>query len=389
MFRAKVYNIMIGAPSDIQEEIQIAIDTIHEWTDTNSELNKIVLRPINWIRNTYPTIGTHPQKSINRQIVSKSDLMICMFGAKIGTKTDTSLSGSIEEIEEHKKAGKNTIVLFRENINRSDIDWEQCKALEEYKRNHSDELYWGKYNDEKDFKEILQRCLQLFLNDTWLNPDYKPTEINEDVTITLDKSELIIPCKAKKYISVSNIELDKCKIKIEEDYYANAWGSNGKIEIDGNKVGSTKLIVLYGNNKAECLLKITPMNNFCGSPILQFGISYSEIRAMFDSVYKEDESGFTCKEGDILHHYLFDDNKLVLVVSCIKLKDSSSHFLDASNSMNERYNHLPSSNNIYLYQQPVEQFYIASVEDRQRETWFFFYSDSEDLINKNIEQFKH
>ena len=207
--------------------------------------------------------------------------------------------------------------------------------------------------------------------------------------INLNKSSLKISYKSIAYLFADGVDLDLCDINIENDYYAYANKYNGKIEIKGNKVGETKLVVSYGDNKAECLLKITPMNNFCGSPILQFGISYSEIRAKFDSVYKEEELGFTCKEGNILHHYLFKNDKLVLVVSCVKQKDGSSHFLDASNSMNERYNHLSSSNNIYLYQQPVEQFYIASVEDRQRETWFFFYSDSEDLINKNIEQFKH
>ena len=31
MFQADVYKIMIGAPSDIKEEVNIAINAIHHW----------------------------------------------------------------------------------------------------------------------------------------------------------------------------------------------------------------------------------------------------------------------------------------------------------------------------------------------------------------------
>ena len=98
MFQANVYKIMIGAPSDIKEEVNIAIDAIYHWNNINAEKQKTVLLPLHWSISAYPIIGMHPQKAINQQVVNKSDLLICIFGAKLGTPTQDYASGSVEEI---------------------------------------------------------------------------------------------------------------------------------------------------------------------------------------------------------------------------------------------------------------------------------------------------
>ena len=116
MFPANVYKIMIGAPSDIEEEVSIAMNIIHHWNDINAEKQKTVLLPLHWSISSYPAIGMHPQKAINKQVVSKSDLLICIFGAKLGTPTNDYASGSVEEIEEHLKAGKPVMIFFKNSF---------------------------------------------------------------------------------------------------------------------------------------------------------------------------------------------------------------------------------------------------------------------------------
>ena len=71
MYRATVYKIMIGAPSDIQEEIQIAKNVIHRWNVINSEYQRRVLLPLHWSDNAYPLAGEHPQKTIDKTVVVK------------------------------------------------------------------------------------------------------------------------------------------------------------------------------------------------------------------------------------------------------------------------------------------------------------------------------
>ena len=132
------------------------------------------------------------------------------------------------------------------------------------------------------------------------------------------------------------------------------------------------------------------MSNFCGTPILYFNSNYLDIKNKFKNIIKEDNNLLICKENDIFHHYLFKDNHLVLVVSYIDThSDTSSNFLKAYNSMNERYRFMTNTgDNIYWYQQHEKQFYIVSMQDKKSKNWYFFYSPSQDLIRKNIENIK-
>ena len=382
---------MIGAPSDIKEEVQIAKDVINEWNYVHTELHHKVLLPLHWSISAYPNSGKHPQKIINEQVVVKSDLLICIFGSKLGTPTDTDISGSVEEINEHLKAGKDVMIFFRKNLEIESLDdMQQVEKLLKFKESIKGNALFEEY-EKNSFKSILSQKLQLFLNNTWLNPNYEPKEIELDVVeIKLDKSNLDIPYNGTAYLSVDGIELDKCNIRIEDDFYAYASTSNDKIEIKAYKVGTTKVIVSYGQNKAECTLHITPINDFCGNPILQFDKTYSEVKDMCSSVTNEVENVLTCREGNVLHHYLFNDEKLTIVVSHVKkLENTVSYFLDAANSMDERYKRLTSvGNNIHWYQEYKQQIYIASVEDEQNKDWYFFYSPSKELIEKNIERYK-
>lgn len=390
-FIARVYRIMIGAPSDIKEEVQIAKDVINEWNYVHTELHHKVLLPLHWSISAYPNSGKHPQKIINEQVVDKSDLLICIFGSKLGTPTDTDISGSVEEINEHLKAGKDVMIFFRKNLEIESLDdMQQVEKLLKFKESIKGNALFEEY-EKNSFKSILSQKLQLFLNNTWLNPNYEPKEIELDVVeIKLDKSNLDIPYNGTAYLSVDGIELDKCNIRIEDDFYAYASTSNDKIEIKAYKVGTTKVIVSYGQNKADCTLHITPINDFCGNPILQFDKTYSEVKDMCSSVTNEVENVLTCREGNVLHHYLFNDEKLTIVVSHVKkLENTVSYFLDAANSMDERYKRLTSvGNNIHWYQEYKQQIYIASVEDEQNKDWYFFYSPSKELIEKNIERYK-
>ena len=81
----------------------------------NSEIQKVICLPLHWSISSYPEVGKHPQKIINNQVVSKSDLLICVFGSKLGTPTEDYASGSVEEVEEHIKAGKPVMIFFLKN----------------------------------------------------------------------------------------------------------------------------------------------------------------------------------------------------------------------------------------------------------------------------------
>lgn len=159
---------MIGCPSDVTDEVEIAKDIIIEWSMINTDARGMALIPTHWKRNAYPIANNPPQKSINKQLVDKSDLLVCIFAAKIGSPTDTAESGSIEEIEEHVKAGKPVMLYFRTNIDIKSTTPDNLQKLCDFKsRMQKSNLYW-EYTDEKDFADVFRRQLQQFLNDNWI-----------------------------------------------------------------------------------------------------------------------------------------------------------------------------------------------------------------------------
>ncbi len=112
--------------------------------------------------STYPKAGARPQESINKQLVENSDLLINIFGSRIGSPTGKAISGFIEEIEEHLKAGKDVMVFFKHSSDPYEIDMDQFKKVKDFREKHKDDVYWVDYENEEKFKEIFPDKLQLF-----------------------------------------------------------------------------------------------------------------------------------------------------------------------------------------------------------------------------------
>lgn len=193
MFQAYVYRIMIASPSDIQEEIQKAFNVLNHWNDLHSEKNKIVLLPLHWSISSYPASGKHPQKLLDKQLVEKSDLLVCVFGAKLGTPTDTEISGTVEEIKEHRKAGKSVMVFFKLTIdNITSVDLQQLQKIKDFKESIKNDVLWCEFTDTSDFEKKLSDALQLYINDHWLKTIKTDDEdIVKEIVFTDDEKEMI------------------------------------------------------------------------------------------------------------------------------------------------------------------------------------------------------
>lgn len=180
MNRGKIYNIMIGAPSDITEEVRIAIEVIQKWNYLNSDKEKVVLQPMHWSISTYPEAG-RPQGSINKQMVEKSDMLISIFGVRIGSPTGIEKSGTIEEINEHIRANKTVMVFFKTSGSYKDLDPKQIQSLQDYRKEIKDKVRWEEFETPDKFKDLLAEKLQLFLNDKWLKETQEEVYHDENI----------------------------------------------------------------------------------------------------------------------------------------------------------------------------------------------------------------
>ena len=208
MFSAIVYRIMIGCPGDIQEEVKIAQKVINRWTSIHAEQSAVVLLPINWDTNSYPEQGGHPQKILNRQLADKSDMLIAVFGSKVGTPTDTSASGTIEEIEHHIKASKPVMLFFRKFNDITRISANELAKLEVFKSSIKDRGLYKEYNTESDFEVVFSNALELFLSDHWSDNVQSTTRNKEHVDFSAEDIDIL-----KKWAASNSAEAHSVKYK--------------------------------------------------------------------------------------------------------------------------------------------------------------------------------
>jgi hypothetical protein len=78
----------------------------------HAETDRTILQPIGWETHSFPDMADRAQGIINRQILEKSDILVAIFWYRLGTATDVAESGTIEEIENHLKSGRPTMIYF-------------------------------------------------------------------------------------------------------------------------------------------------------------------------------------------------------------------------------------------------------------------------------------
>jgi hypothetical protein len=162
-----VYNVMLASPSDVIEELNIAKEVISEWNCVNSNSKNIVLLPINWEYNSFSSFGDRPQEIINNQLLKNADLLIGIFWTRIGTPTGKAISGTVEEIEEHIKSGKPTMLYFsNRKIEPSKIDDKQYKAVLDLKTEYQTKGVTHSFDSVDDFRSQFHRQLPLLINST-------------------------------------------------------------------------------------------------------------------------------------------------------------------------------------------------------------------------------
>ena len=164
-YDARVFNVMIASPSDVASERSIVREAIYEWNAIHSEEKSMVLLPVGWESHTSPEMGARPQEIINRQTLDKCDLLVAIFGTRIGTDTGEYPSGTIEEIENHIKAGKPSMVYFSNQLGDSDnFETEQYTELMKWKEHYRSRGLCENYDSDSDFKEKFSRQLQIKVN---------------------------------------------------------------------------------------------------------------------------------------------------------------------------------------------------------------------------------
>lgn len=123
-------------------------------------------------------MGNRPQGIINDKILKHSDILIGIFWTRIGSPTGKAISGSVEEIDEHIKSGKPTMLYFSNKpVNPDSIDLEQHSAVKDLKKQYQLNGINTDFSSLDEFKTKLQRQISIKLNEEkYLIPDLEVIE---------------------------------------------------------------------------------------------------------------------------------------------------------------------------------------------------------------------
>ena len=254
MYKANVYKIMFGSPSDMIDLFDVFKQVIYDWNNVNSESENIVLLPLHWSFSTHPTMGSRPQESINKQVTDKSDMLICVFGTRIGTPTGAFDSGTIEEIKEHTNAGKEVMIYFKKSVaDITSVDLEQLKKLEEFKTEISKIALIEEFSDGNEFKEKLRNHIQMKINANWKQEYNESYAIDVDNEITFSDNELDILTKwvnSDDGIAFSNSIQNVTFYTIGKEYYrADNHREKANYEDFFQKLKEEKFVKIKKHNK--------------------------------------------------------------------------------------------------------------------------------------------
>jgi hypothetical protein len=121
------------------ETRRAVFDVLHE-LNRAFEIRKISIRGLGWEEYVTPGIASDSQAVINDQLLTEYDILIAIFGTRLGTPTAASASGTVEEIEHaiadsNSPLGKHRVqVYFRDRIeSASSVSIDDLKKVADFR----------------------------------------------------------------------------------------------------------------------------------------------------------------------------------------------------------------------------------------------------------------
>jgi hypothetical protein len=164
-FQANVLKVMIASPGDVAAERTIATEELYRWNNANAVPRRLILQPVKWETHSSPQLGVAPQTILNERLLLDADIVVGIFGTRIGTATAEFISGSVEEIKRHVAAGKLAMLYFsRVPVDPNSIDQKQWAALQAFKEECKTGGLYAEYASHEELRTEFGHHLTIELN---------------------------------------------------------------------------------------------------------------------------------------------------------------------------------------------------------------------------------
>lgn len=159
-FTATIMRVMIASPSDIPEARDAVEKAINDWNNASAANKQIVLLPWRWETSSVPVLGGHPQSLINSQGVDECDIVIALFGSRLGSPTPDAVSGTVEEITRAVDSGKPVHLYFSSAPLPNDIDTRQLDGLREFRTEISQRGLLGEFQTVEQLGHEIWKAIE-------------------------------------------------------------------------------------------------------------------------------------------------------------------------------------------------------------------------------------
>lgn len=164
-FLANAIRIVISSPGEAAEERDIVTGEVYRWNETNAVSRKLILLPMNWENKAAEQNDAPAQDAIDPQTPEEPDILIGIFGERIGKLQEEQISATVEEIKRHVGAGRAATVYFSDAAySPTSIVTARSLALKTFKDECGSGGLSATYNDLDTFRSSFRQQLAFELN---------------------------------------------------------------------------------------------------------------------------------------------------------------------------------------------------------------------------------
>ena len=263
------FDLLISCPGDVSKYVDVVRECIESFNITIGRLNSAEIVGQHWSTSSFSQSGDRPQEILNKQFVRDCDAAVAIFWTRFGTPTDKYGSGTEEEIEEMRLAGKQVFTYFvTESVDLNKVDLEQYKKVQDFKAKYEGEEKYGTYFTVGNVEELRK----LFSNH--LTMYFLPIIMGEKEVTTVPAK------KSKLNIQDYNSTEEGCAAILHSDYLNGKFVTKMETDIV-QKIEKAKSIVLPSRvEEVNCEEKAT------------------EIEEKNDKVIEVDGAKLTLKDTD-------------------------------------------------------------------------------------------
>ena len=193
--------VFIASPGDVHLERDEACRVIHNWNAAHSITRSVLIEPVRVETHSHAVQGGHPQDLINSQLLNRCDLLVAILWSRLGTPTNSDLSGTVQEIREFSetKGAERVLIFFCDRAFPSSSDLDQVQAVRSFKDSIKSEGLYKPYTEVGEFGSLFRHQLDLAMNKIFEGDEFAATAVpvsEDDEVVFLPEANTILAAAA-------------------------------------------------------------------------------------------------------------------------------------------------------------------------------------------------